>query len=50
MKGLIDGIAPDGHYKVFSLTANKHQVAFSATFFGSHSKDGGPVKPSDPPK
>jgi len=24
MKGLIDGITPDGKYKIFSLTSNKH--------------------------
>lgn len=50
MKGLIDNIAPDGAWKLISCTSNDHQVVYCATFTGTHSKDGGPVKPSDPPK
>ncbi len=42
MKSIVEGVTPDCSYKVFSLTKNENQVAFSATFFGTHLKDNGP--------
>jgi len=50
MKGIIEGVAPDGAWKLISHTSNDKQVVYCATFSGTHTKDGGPVKPSEPAK
>ncbi len=50
MKGLIEGIAPDGKWQLISCTSNENTVVYCATFTAHHTLDGGPVKPSEPAK
>jgi hypothetical protein len=52
MKGLISDIAPDGKYVVTAsaFDSEKKAALFHATFSGTHTGAGGPVKASDPPK
>eukprot|EP00340_Litonotus_pictus_P001349 CAMPEP_0170525934 /NCGR_PEP_ID=MMETSP0209-20121228/11385_1 /TAXON_ID=665100 ORGANISM="Litonotus pictus, Strain P1" /NCGR_SAMPLE_ID=MMETSP0209 /ASSEMBLY_ACC=CAM_ASM_000301 /LENGTH=134 /DNA_ID=CAMNT_0010815469 /DNA_START=36 /DNA_END=440 /DNA_ORIENTATION=+ len=49
MKGVLV-IAPDAKYEVLSCTTNDTQVVYCAIFTATHTGEGGPVKPSDPPK
>jgi predicted ester cyclase len=50
MQNIIKGPMPDFKYEIESITYNENEVSFYATFTGTHTGQGGPVPPSNPPK
>jgi hypothetical protein len=50
MQGITKQICPDSKYKITSICSNEEDVMIMGTLSGTHTGQGGPLTPSDPPR
>ena len=50
MQGLTRQICPDAKYEITCICSNEQQVSVFASLSGTHTGEGGPVRPYDPPR
>jgi predicted ester cyclase len=50
MQGLTKQICPDSKYTITSLCSNEEEVMVMGTLSGTHTGEGGPLTPCDPPR